>query len=50
MKQIMNQKFPEGHYVVNGSANFYVGDNEEIEQKKEYKIEAQVAFKVNSSN
>jgi len=24
MRQIMNHEFPEGQYVVNGSADFYV--------------------------
>lgn len=50
IKQIMNQEFPEGHYVVNGIADFGVIANEETGQKKNYKIKAQVEFRVNDSN
>ncbi|MEG0359934.1 MAG: hypothetical protein RR598_11770, partial [Anaerorhabdus sp.] len=49
-KQIMNQEFPEGHYVVNGIADFGVIANEDTEQKEEYKIKARVEFGVNNSN
>ena len=45
MEQIMNQQFPEGHYVVGGFADFWVKENDD-EQKKEYRIEAQVEFSV----
>ncbi|WP_053178221.1 DUF4362 domain-containing protein [Peribacillus loiseleuriae] len=50
MKRIMNQEFPEGHYVVNGIADFGVIANEGTEQKKEYKIKGQVEFRVSNSN
>lgn len=50
MKRIMNQEFPEGHYVVNGIADFNVIDDGETEQKKKYEIKAQVEFSVNNSN
>ncbi|WP_227522045.1 hypothetical protein [Bacillus solitudinis] len=50
MKQIMNQEFPEGHYVVNGIADFDVRVIEGMEQKKDYKIKALVEFKVKNSN
>ena len=50
MKQIMNQEFPEGHYVVNGIADFGVIANEETGEMKKYKIKAQVEFSVNDSN
>ncbi|MED4456371.1 hypothetical protein [Metabacillus fastidiosus] len=50
MEQIMNQEFPEGHYVVNGNADFYVITNEETGQKKKYKIKSQIEFRVNNSN
>lgn len=50
MKRIMNQKFPEGHYVVNGFADFNVIANEETKQKKEYKLKAQVEFRVNKNS
>ncbi len=46
MKQIMNLEFPEGHYVVNGIANFYIINDEESEQVKKYYITAQVEFMV----
>lgn len=50
MKQIMNQEFPKGHYVVNGIADFGVIANEETGQKKKYKIKAKVEFSVNDCN
>lgn len=50
IKQIMNQEFPEGHYVVNGIADFDVLAKEGTEQKNEYKIKAQVEFRVKNSN
>ncbi|MCK1999749.1 hypothetical protein MPH47_21425 [Psychrobacillus psychrodurans] len=46
MRRIMNHEFPEGHYVVNGSADFYVIANKETEQEKKYNIKAQVEFRV----
>ncbi|WP_033543740.1 hypothetical protein [Planococcus sp. CAU13] len=43
-KQVMNNQFPEGYYVVNGFADFYTetptGD------KTEYQIRAEIDFKV----
>ncbi|MFC9542134.1 hypothetical protein ACFTQ7_19990 [Lysinibacillus sp. NPDC056959] len=50
MKRIMNQEFPEGYYVVNGIADFHVIANEETKQKKEYKLKAQVEFRVNNNS
>lgn len=50
MRQIMNHEFPVGHYVVNGSADFYVIANEETEQEKKYNIKAQVEFKTKNIN
>lgn len=50
MKQIMNKEFPEGHYVVNGLADFGVIVNEKTGQKTEYKLKAQVEFMVSGSN
>lgn len=43
------KKFTEGHYVVNGIADFGIIANKETGQKKEYKIKAQVEFRVNDS-
>lgn len=34
ISQIMNQEFPEGRYIVNGSADFYVKANGKTEQRK----------------
>lgn len=50
MRQIMNQEFPEGRYVVNGIADFYIIANEETEQEKKYIIKANVEFRVKHSN
>ncbi len=50
MTQIMNKEFPEGHYVVNGLADFDVIANEETGQKKKYKLKAQVEFMISGSN
>ncbi|SDM59852.1 hypothetical protein SAMN05518871_101632 [Psychrobacillus sp. OK028] len=50
IRQIMKQEFPEGNYVVNGVADFYVISNVQTEQEKKYKIKAQVEFKVKNSN
>ncbi|MCM3356844.1 hypothetical protein [Psychrobacillus sp. MER TA 171] len=50
ISQIMNQEFPEGRYIVNGSADFYVKANEKTEQKKNYNLKLQVEFKVNNTN
>lgn len=50
MQQIMNQQFPEGNYVVKGFADFFVTENDDIEQKQDYKIEAQIEFSVSNSN
>ena len=50
MRQIMNHEFPEGQYVVNGSADFYVLANEKAEQEKKYNIKAQVEFKTKNIN
>ncbi|MGG3890038.1 hypothetical protein [Metabacillus fastidiosus] len=50
MKQIMNQEFPEGHYVVNGITDFDVIANEKTGQEKKYEIKAQIEFRVNNSN
>ncbi|MEK4522506.1 hypothetical protein MKX96_12860 [Psychrobacillus sp. FSL W7-1493] len=50
ISQIMNQEFPEGRYIVNGSADFYVKANGKTEQKKNYNIKLQVEFKVNNTN
>lgn len=47
MKRIMNSEFPIGHYVVNGSADFYVTDANTGEEKK-YEINAKIEFKVTS--
>lgn len=33
MKRIMNQEFPEGHYVVNGFVDFNVIANEETKER-----------------
>ncbi|WP_192797369.1 hypothetical protein [Psychrobacillus glaciei] len=50
IRKIMNKKFPEGRYVVNGIANFYIIASEETEQEKKYNIKAQVEFRVKNSN
>ena len=47
MKRIMNSKFPIGHYVVNGGANFHVLDADTGEEKK-IKLNATIEFKVTS--
>ncbi|KOS62511.1 hypothetical protein FJQ98_04795 [Lysinibacillus agricola] len=44
MKQTMNGHFPKGHYIVNGSTDFYTEDPNE--QKTEYKPSATIEFKV----
>ncbi|MFP3919010.1 hypothetical protein U5N28_14500 [Lysinibacillus telephonicus] len=49
MKQIMNQEFPKGHYVVNGFTDFNVLADGDSEQGKRYEIKAKIEFKVNDS-
>ncbi len=49
MKQIIKNEFPVGQYEVNGVADFFVIKNEETKEKKAYKIEAAIEFKVNST-
>lgn len=39
MKQVMERKYPKGHYIVDGFADFTVDDNQE-----NYKIKAQIEF------
>lgn len=46
MKQVTNNKFPKGHYVVNGSADFNVIDSRDSIEKKNYEIKAQIEFRV----
>lgn len=43
-KQVINSKFPQGYYVVNGYADFYTTapDGEQTD----YKIHAEIDFKV----
>jgi hypothetical protein len=49
MKSFLKNGFPSGYYVVNGFADFYVESNENGKQeKKSFKIKAQIDFKVNS--
>ncbi|MDV6379329.1 hypothetical protein ORD22_14010 [Sporosarcina sp. GW1-11] len=42
MKKVMKKDYPSGHYIVNGSANFTLADEDE----RKYMIEAQVEFTV----
>jgi len=44
MESFIENGFPTGYYVVNGSADFFVGDADE--EKENYHMEAQVDFKV----
>ncbi|MED4534259.1 hypothetical protein ABET51_10720 [Metabacillus fastidiosus] len=46
MNHIMNNEFPTGHYIVNGSANFFLVTNEETKEEKKYNMKAQIEFKV----
>lgn len=46
IKKIMKQEFPEGDYVINGVADFYVITNVQTEQEKKYNVKAQVEFRV----
>ncbi|WP_202079055.1 hypothetical protein [Caldalkalibacillus salinus] len=46
MKRIMEQDFPPGFYIVNGSAQFNVKDDEPGEEDKKYRIEGDIQFKV----
>ncbi len=46
MKKIMNKQFPIGHYVVNGTADFFIKTNES--SQKAYNLNAQISFKVES--
>ncbi|MGG3891443.1 hypothetical protein [Metabacillus fastidiosus] len=46
MNHIMNNEFPAGHYIVNGSANFFLLTNEETKEEKKYNMKAQIEFKV----
>ena len=43
MEQIMDHKFPEGHYIVEGFADFWVQENGD---KKDYWITAKIEFSV----
>ncbi|WNS75800.1 DUF3221 domain-containing protein [Bacillus sp. DTU_2020_1000418_1_SI_GHA_SEK_038] len=44
MKRIMENQFPAGDYLVSGFADFYINTDEE--EQKDFKIRAQIAFKV----
>ena len=46
IKKIMKQEFPEGNYVINGVADFYVITIVQTEQEKKYNVKAQVEFRV----
>ena len=46
MKQMMSQKFPSGHYIVNGYAEFALVSDEE----KRYNMKAEVEFYVDGDN
>ena len=48
MKQVMKQDFPNGHYIVNGYADFYLVDKAKCEEQ--YTIEAQIEFNVDSED
>lgn len=51
IKRVMDSEFPTGHYVVNGAANFFVRTNGNVtEEKKDFKIEVQVEFKVKAED
>lgn len=47
MKSFLDNGFPTGYYVVNGFAKFYVQSNENGKKEKDFKIKAQIDFKVN---
>lgn len=47
MKEIMQNRFPVGEYVVSGFADFYVAADEKLgTEQQDYKIGAKVAFEV----
>ncbi len=47
MKDFLENGFPNGYYIVNGFADFYVGP--ENEEKDMYRMEGQIDFKVGES-
>ncbi len=46
IKSIVKGEFPTGHYLVNGSAGFFVITNEKTSDKRDYNIGTQIEFKV----
>ncbi|MBM7578186.1 hypothetical protein [Jeotgalibacillus terrae] len=46
LEQFTDQRFPEGHYVVTGIADFNVPDNEGPGEDIEYNIRAEIEFSV----
>ncbi|KIL51596.1 hypothetical protein KP77_11080 [Jeotgalibacillus alimentarius] len=50
LEQFTDQKFPEGHYVVTGIADFNVPDNEGPGEDIEYNIRAEIEFSVHDRN
>ncbi|TLS48469.1 hypothetical protein FE782_30500 [Paenibacillus antri] len=49
MKRFWKEGFPEGEYIVNGSADFFVGNGPDDSDKIDYRIEATVSFAVKGS-
>jgi len=45
-QKLMEKRFPEGEYIIHGSADFYIENPEDIENQQDYKIRGDIGFKV----